>query len=305
MQRVYSRGTAPLLFGALIFITSCNVALAADTTGAGFVAESVFFSHTPLVEGSNVFIYASVLNTSADAFSGKVVFTDAGIEIGSLAVTLAPGEARIVSISWTPTTGSHAISAALQSVNGTPVASSGTLAPNAKITVSAAPKPETPPAQPDTTVVVPSSDIQKAVEYVSPPVAKTLQPAFVTVDKVRESAAAVIDDQIKQTKNSLIKQAQGTAAGTSATPAISASSTPSLAGFGDAASSSDSPAPASSGSFTDTAWLWALNAYLYLLAAVRFGVANPMAFYPVVILLFFWGMYKLYQRMTRPRFDQF
>ena len=301
---MYRKYFVPYLLCVAIFSATFGTAFAADSTGAGFVAESVFFSHTPLVEGSNVFIYASVLNTSADAFSGKVVFTDAGIEIGSLAVTLAPGEARIVSISWTPTTGSHAISAALQSVNGTPVASSGALAPNAKITVSAAAKPETPPAQPDTTVVVPSSDIQKAVEYVSPPVAKTLQPAFVTVDKAREGAAAFIDNQIKQTKNSLIKQAQGSVAGTSA-PSFSASSTPSLAGFGDASSSSDSSAPASSGSFTDTAWTWALNAYLYLLAAVRFGVANPMAFYPVIILLFFWGMYKMYKHMTRPRFDQF
>jgi len=302
MQRVHFRRTAPFLLGTLIFAASFSAALAApaDTTGAGFVAESVFFSHTPLTEGSNVFIYASVLNTSADAFSGKVVFTDAGVEIGSLAVTLTPGEARIVSISWTPTTGSHAISAMLQSVNGTPVASSGKLAPNAEVTVSAAPKPNTPPAQPDN-AVVPSSDIQKAVEYVSPPVAQTLQPAFVTVDKVREGAAAVIDDQIKQTKNSLLKEVQTA----STTLSISASSTPSLSGFGETSSSTSGSEPGTSGSFMNTAWVWTLNAYIILLSAVRFGVANPMAFYPVAFALFFWGVYKLYKQMTRPRFDTF
>lgn|GEM_PF-2719253 len=271
------------LFYIFLPLTTSSVVYAASATGAGFVTGSVFFSHTPPVEGSSVLIYASVMNSSEEVFSGRAIFNDASEEIGSVAVVLSPAEARIVSISWTPTVGKHSISAALKNTGGTEVASAGGLTSSATITVTATPKPAVSTTQTEKAEgVEPSVEIQKAVEYVSPPVAEALQPAFVALDGARQSATYIIDGQLAKSKAIFAKKQSVEKAQTT-----TASSTP------------------SQNSILGTAWQWTAMLYFYILSALRFGIANPLIFYPLVVALFFWLMFKLYKRMTRPRFDRY
>src|SRR3989344_7118699 len=93
---------------------------------AGFAKDSLFLSKSPVTEGETVFIHAVVANDNASAFTGNVVFSvqdgsaSGGKDsIGSVAVTLPPGGAQAVSVSWQPTGGSHKVTAELTAGDGT------------------------------------------------------------------------------------------------------------------------------------------------------------------------------------------
>src|SRR3989344_23561 len=156
--------------------------------GAGFAKESLFLSKTPVTEGETVFIHAVVANESSAKFSGEVVFRDKEEKIGTIAVTIAPGGAQAVSLSWKSTSGSHEIVAEL-------TASDGTVVEELKATFSIAAKP-IPSATNTSNSVGSSQNIQENIANVSPEVAGAIAPVFEVLDSFREKGAVALDKGI-------------------------------------------------------------------------------------------------------------
>ena len=203
---------------------------------------------------------------------------------------MAIGATQTVSASWTPTTaGDHVITAQL-------VANDGSVVQQVSQTFTiTAPPP--PPVAPNATLDASATDqnyqssvgIQDALASISPAFASDTQSVFSVIDSLRSAIDGMLNGQISnadQALNTIQQNASAISTSTayvvsgSPSATMSTSSVPSLAQSKDSASS----------------WLW--GAYLDILLALRFLVDNAAIFYPFLVLVFFYVLWRVYRRMS-------
>lgn len=228
-----------------------------------------------MTEGQSATLHASLSNTSAEEMDGSVIFADDGKEFGKVALTLAEGEARIISVSWKPSR------AATHSLTATLVGTEGEL-DKLTIAVVVAEKPKTEAQARAAAAIESSAEIQKKIAELSPQVGKKINPVFDTLDDARERGAVFLDREIADTKSSLDtvtvrrdELAKGSVAGAET----------------DAARSESRKL---------TAEFFFKTLLLYTLSAVRFAVGNAGLFYPLVAVIVLTGLYKLFMRWRNP-----
>ena len=240
-------------------------------SAAGFAKQSLFLSKTPVTEGDTVLIHAVVSNEAASSFTGDVVFKEADQKIGSVVVTIAPGGANAVSVSWKPLAGSHDVTAQLTANDGSVVEQeSATFAVNPK------PVPASATAPTDTTVES-SQNIQNTIGQYSPAVASTTAPVFSGIDSFRSKAADALDSGINWAKS--------TTGGKNAGQVLGASTS-----------------NTSSSGIVDTLLNILALIVLYLFTVLRFLVGSAGIFYPILAIVFFYLLWRTYKRFRRPSY---
>lgn len=219
-------------------------------------------------------IHAVVQNDLTAKFPGNLVIKDGETKVGSVPVTLDPGEAQAVSVSWKPSAGSHKITAELQDQGGTAVESE-----SETFAIKAKPKPvaatSSKPSSQAAAAVESSSAIQEQIGNLSPAAEGVAAPVFKLVDGSREAIADVLDSQIAKTKPKVTKipmpmQGEVEGAQTVKTP--------------------DPQGWASSIFFT---------VYFYILTVLRFVVGSAGVFYPLLAIVFFFTLWRMYRRFRR------
>ncbi len=86
----------------------------ADSSNAGFVDSSIWYSKENFVEGEKVKIYTFVFNPNATIFKGSVSFYDDTILLGKKDFSIPATEGKAISIDWNATVGSHRIFARIE-----------------------------------------------------------------------------------------------------------------------------------------------------------------------------------------------
>jgi hypothetical protein len=236
--------------------------------GAGFAKQSLFLSHAPVIEGETVLLHAVVNNDATSTFAGEMVFAEGAATVGKVPVSLAPGEAVALSVSWKPAAGSHKIRATLQKGSTTVEEQSATFQVEPK------PAPASTSGQSAATIES-SQNIQNAIAGVSPAVAGAVAPAFRLVDGGREALANVVEKQLESAKQGLPSGQPGSVL--SAETAKNAPSDP-----------------------LGTFLLILRTLYFYLLTLLGFIIASAGVFYPVFALLFFYILWRVVRRVRRP-----
>jgi hypothetical protein len=245
-------------------VAGAALALPLVAGAAGFSSSALFLSKSPVVEGETILIHAVVQNESAEPFSGELAFETGTTTIGTVPVTLEAGEARTVSISWSPAAGTHTVVALLEST-------SGEVAADERASFTVAKKPEPKPAgsssaAAERTDVETSSTIQSAIENTSPTAAKYSAPVLTSLDSLREKGTYVLDGQIAQTRDRLES--------------------------GEVLGESDEK------TWGQTASTIAQTLYLYVLTLMRAILANVALFYPLFAIAFLYALWRLYRRMS-------
>jgi len=258
-----------LAAGALLLLPSL-------VFGANFAKQSLFLSKSPVVEGDTVLIHAVVANDANTKFTGTVVFKDGNAKIGTIAATIAAGGANTESVSWKPSAGSHSVTAELTDTDGTVVEKeSATFSVDKKQTASAFSDNSSAAA------VESSQQIQNQIGSLSPAAQQATKPAFTVIDGLRSSAADIIDSQLASTKQKL-------------------ANTPKT-GVVEGASTTQDPT-------IQNPWGTALTVlytiYLYLLTILRFLIGNAGIFYPLIALVFFYFLWRMYKRFRRPAWER-
>ena len=243
-------------------------------SAASFAKQSLFLSKTPVTEGETVLIHAVVSNDAATSFSGDVVFKEADQKIGSVAVTIAPGGANAVSVSWKPAAGSHNVTAQLTAQDGSVVE-----AESATFTVNPKPVPASAPGSDPTlqAAIESSQNIQNKIGQYSPAAASTTAPMFSGIDSLRAKAADALDQGITWAKDKTGGKNPGQVLG---------------------ASTSNT----SSSGIIGTLWNILALIVLYTFTILRFLVGSAGIFYPVFAILFFFVLWKTFKRFRRPSY---
>lgn len=257
----------PALSLALAALVACPLWCPLAAQAAQFAPSALFLSKESVMEGDTVLIHAVVQNDASAKFPGDVVFRDNDTQVGSVPTTLAAGEVRAVSVSWTPGPGAHKITAALLDSGGTAVQSE-----SESFSVAAKPKPKPVTSGSGTAAAVESSaDIQAKIDGLSPAAGGALAPVFKLVDGSRTAIADVLDSQIAKTKPKLAP-----------TPGI-------VAG----ASTIKTP--------EQGAWFSSIfnTVYFYILTVLRFIVGSAGVFYPLLALVFFFILWRTFKRFRR------
>jgi hypothetical protein len=169
--------------------------LPAVALGAGFSSEALFLSKSPVTEGEEVFIHAVVRNDKPEKFEGELRFSEGDMRLGLVSAVLGAGEARTLSLPWTPAAGSHSVTAELVGKDSAVAASE-----KATFTVAAKPKPLVAGTTTTQTEIESSAQIQEMIEGVSPAAAQGTKPIFNALDSLRERGAKLLDSQIAATK---------------------------------------------------------------------------------------------------------
>ncbi len=260
----------------LLALSLLLLALPSFALGAGFAKQSIFLSEQSVTEGDTVRIHATVSNDATTQFAGSVVVKDGANKLGSAPVTLASGAAQAISLSWTPTAGTHTITADLEAADGTVVEED-----TANFTIAAKPEPQLDVSSSQQASIGSSQPIQQQIGNLSPQVEQASQPLFTVIDGARSSAADLLDNQIASTQAKLL-------------------STPKPAIVGGTSATSDASVTNPWGTF----WFVLYTAYLYILTILRWLVGNAGVFYPVLAILFFYMLWRLYKRMRRPAWER-
>jgi len=139
-----------LLSALLIPTFFLPIAVAAQEVSipAGFAPSSVWLSRTNLVAESSVRIYTVVYNSSESSLEGSVSFLIDTKELSTSPFVLVPGDSKIVSTTWTPSEGTHTVSAKIISSLDQKTKESRTLAStvSSSLSVTVAPLPPKPVA---------------------------------------------------------------------------------------------------------------------------------------------------------------
>ena len=246
-------------------------------SAADFIKQSVFLSQSTVTQGDTVSIHTVVSNTNNTAFAGKLNFLDNGTLIGNVSVSLSPFQAQVYSISWSPTAGSHTISADLYDSNQLVVdETQGTF-------LVAAP-PTTASSTGSTQTVESSQPVDAAIQTISPPAAQYLAPAFASIDTARAQANVALTNASqwtqaqlptgKQTSIHTQKTAQGNQTQSGST---------------------------SSASITTTLHTISFSILLYVLTVLRYIITHVGIFYPVAAIIFLYVLWRLFRGVRRPR----
>ena len=280
-------GLRPFCFAAALLLFPAAV-LASE--GVQFANHSVFLSQPSAPAGSDILIYASLVNTATSSFTGTAIFKDGSAELGRVGVSLSAGEARVVSISWAPTAGSHQISASLADASGNPVsARSGETRASADFKIET--PPPAPPALADDALagsggsgagasstlaaaVIPATALKSYLLETLPPAASsTVETVVSAIDRARGSAVDAIDTQIARARN--FQKNHPAASGQIAALASSTE------GVGANTITANSAISTAKGMLA--------SAYLGVLSAFRYALESPtlsyLAFIALVILI--------------------
>ena len=247
----------------------------------GFAQESVWVSRTPVYEGETVLIYAAITNGDEnEKLQGTAHFRDNGELVGSIAVSLTPGEARIISSPWKPAAGEHSLAVEIAS-STLPLT---TRTETKKITVL---KDKPAPQDTQSNLISPaaagftdSTKIVEAIDGISPTVAGIMSPAFEKADSWRESGADFMEAQTIKT--------QATIETTRARKEVL---------------KSDDSAEAKKESRILAAKQILYTVLIYLYEALHALVAKALLFYPFIFALIIFMLWKFYRRMTRPKYS--
>lgn len=251
---------------ALLFVPSLVWA-------AGFARDSLFLSTQHPVEDSTVLIHAVVSNESSSAFAGELTFTEGESAVGSVPVSLAVGEAQALSVSWKPLAGAHTITAVLTDTSGAEIGRE-----SATFSVAEKPKTESPQTSSAGAGADSSQTIQQNISNLSPGLAEAVAPAFSIVDSARGKAIDAIDRGITWAKEQTGEQPVGSV-------------------LGEATEKQNN-------SLVDKLWFFAGVLALYVLSVLRYVVAHAGVFYPALVVLFFYFLWRLYRRMRRPAWQR-
>jgi len=136
------------------------------------------------------------------------------------------------------------------------------------------PKPKPAATSSQAAAVESSQGIQNGIAQYSPQAAQYSQPVFATIDRVRTSAANVLDTQMVHTREKLDTEPGDVLASESTKHAVS------------------NPF----GAF----WYILQTLYFYLLTLLRFIVGSAGVFYPLVAVAFLYFLYVMFRRFRRP-----
>lgn len=277
------------IFGLLVGAAAALAPLSVYAIGFA-PQQSLFLSKNSVTEGDTVIIHTTVNNDGSNAFVGSMKFTDGTNSIGSTAVSLKAGEAGTISISWEPLAGTHQVTAELVSGTGTLVGTE-----TESFIINQKPQPATPPI-PDTpsntpiplTPVTSSAGIQNSIANISPAAAHLSAPVFGTIDSGRKAAAGALDGGINWSKNQLVQTKT-----TTKKPNTSAFKT-----TADTNTTSNTNQP----SILTTLWTICATVILFVLSALRYLVGNAGIFYPFLLIIFFFFLWRLFRGMRRSRY---
>lgn len=254
-----------LIVGTVLF------ALPLFAGAAGFAKQTIFLSTESPIEGQTILIHASVANSAATKFTGKLDVREETGAIGTVDVSLNAGAADNVSVSWKPKAGSHTVTATLKDSTGTAVEES-----SQKFIILS----KTPPASTEsiTTTKAPdavelSDEIQASIGTISPVAEEYSAPVFQVIDSGRVFAANELSKAIDWSKQQVGKPKQ---------PAIFATSTePEKTGVGA------------------TAWKMLSTVILSILSVLLYIVTNAGIFYPILAVVFFYILWRCWKRYRR------
>lgn len=244
----------------------------------GFAQESVWLSHTPVIAGETVSIYAALTNGGAETLTTTAYFRDNGIRIGSLPVSLQPGEARIVSLSWTPSVGKHSLavelaSSSVQLAKGTQTTTVTVEKPSVFSALSI-PKDSAVAA----TAFTDSSGIQAQIAKLSPLLDTYTKPVFSTIDSWRLRGSTLLQAQASSSK----EKAQ--------------------AARDEKVNIADGKTDTSYASQKLTFSQILHTLLMYIFSALQFLLAKAAFFFPLLAFVFFLLLWKLYRRYIRPKY---
>jgi len=254
------------IFLVLLFLLP-SLAFAAD-----FAKDAIFLSKTDISGGNTIFIHTVLSNTSDSAFDGSLTFLDGKTSLGSVVTPLAAYQAGTFSIAWKATTGSHSITVDLYDSNKLLV---GETQATFFITSS-----NVTPDQ-----IESSLPIESAVRSVLPAVAPYIVPAFTVVDTARAAANTALTNATGWAQTQLqVKNAT-----TAVVPAI----------LGEVKGTSTVAASPTQTAAATSIWGWIISALLYILTILRYVVTHIAVFYPVLVLIFFYILWRLFRGVRR------
>ena len=244
--------------------------------GAGFAKQSLFLSKTPVTEGESVLIHTVVQNENTQTFDGSlIVFAQKGSNekerVGTVVVSIAPGGANTVSVSWKPDAGSYTVTAELTDQSNVAVETQ-----TEHFTINEKPKPATLVDQSNTEVQS-SAEVQAMIAKFVPAAADISKPFFDTVDSFRLQAGRVLDQGIGWSKAKV-----GTQKASDVLGASTKNTTPQ--------------------GLLGTATYLAGMISLYVFSVLKWIVANSGIFYPVLALGFLYILWRVFAFMRRPRY---
>lgn len=248
-----------LLFPSLVF--------------AGFPRSGLWLSTEHPLSGETLVLYASLANQSEEVLSGTLRFLNGSTLLHETSVSLAPGESKTYTASFTPEEGALTLSAQFSDAKGM-------LVDEVSLSVPVAPRRAGPSLA---AAVEDSAPIQKTIADLSPKAAQTLAPVFETIDSVRAIGASFIDERIVSSREK-------------------------LQSFSEEKKSLGLPPlrseEAEKRGRTIAAYQVFHTMLLYLLETLRFVISTAAVFYPLLAFCFFVILYKLYRRFRRPSYSE-
>ncbi|MDB5224408.1 MAG: hypothetical protein JWO43_30 [Candidatus Adlerbacteria bacterium] len=257
---------------------------------AGFARQPMFLSRSDVVEGQTVSIYTVVVNTANGPFTGKLKVREDATSIGSATITLGAGEAQTAAVTWKPSAGTHTVSADLYDANNSLVESNQAQFTIASKIVAAAPgsnaASQDSNASTSAPVVEPSTTILATLTSMSPMVGGVAAPVLAAVDSARTAASNSLNSGTTWAKNQIADSAKKGSIGQ-----VLGSET------------TKTPTTITSGAM-GTAWTILSTLVLYILTVLQYVVTHVAYFYPIVALLFFYFLYRMYKAVRRPNYGK-
>lgn len=251
---------------------------------SGFSHEPIWLSSTPVVEGDTVLIHAALTNGGDGALTGTLIFRDEGKTLGSVPVNLKKDEARVVSISWAPKAGIHEIAVELTNPSQEAAKRTETLR------VVVASKETSRPAEAAAaaslasvgmdTAYTDSTKIQGTILGISDTVGGLIGPVLDVVDDWRKDGNAYLTEKSAATKTEV--------------EALNEKKE---------ALAEDSSDDAKKERRSATMWQIGKTLLLYIYQGLNMLISKAGIFYPFAALAFFFFLFKLYQRLSRPSYD--
>lgn len=227
-----------------------------------------------MTQGDTVHIYSTVSNEETSQFVGRVLFEDGITQLGSVAITLAAGDAQTVSISWIPLAGAHTITAEIEDNADNVVEKESQI-----FTVNPPPQPVGQGTSDSNTAAVESSQqIDQDISNVSPQAAQAAEPAFAVIDGLRSDAANALSNQLTNAEQKLSSTAQP--------------------GIVEGAETQNPTVTNPWGEFWFVLW----TVYVYALTILLYIINNAAVFYPVLVIVVLYLLYKTYRWTRRPSY---
>lgn len=270
-----------VLFFCLAWLPSS--ALANENLPAGFSSAPLWLSKTELTEGDSVTILTPLYNSSTKKISGDVVFTVDEKTIGTASFELGPGEAKIVSVIWKETAGTHSVKARIENtIDDAKQAAALSGSETTAISISVASAPPAPAAVQALSSV--AAVAESSASAAAPVVASVAGAVIDKTEEIRKAAVASLENSLTGTDS---KAAANSSSGSGAVLGVQTYRAPQLGG--DKALAAAGAAPASSG------WVRMLQQILL------FIVSYTWVFYPLLLIILLGLLYLVAKAVSRKK----